>query len=60
MKRDVSVSIKISVDGNSLNMTEGFEVDANSEFSTMQISAISEIMGNLIKLELSRFMAHPD
>ena len=60
MKQNVSVSVKVSVDDNSTCMAEEFEVDAKSELSTMQLSAIGEVMGNLIKLELSRLMAHSD
>ena len=60
MERMVSVSVKVSVDDNSTGILEEFEVDANPELSTMQISAISEVMGNLIKLELSRLVAHSD
>lgn len=58
MKQNVSVSVKVSVDDNSTGILEEFEVDAKSELSTMQLSAISEVMGNLIKLELARLMAH--
>lgn len=60
MKHKVSVSVKVSVDDNSTGILEEFDVDAKSELSTMQLSAISKVMGNLIQLELSRLMARSD
>ena len=60
MKHKASVSVKVSVDDNSTGILEEFDVDAKSELSTMQLSAISKVMGNLIQLELSRLMARSD
>lgn len=60
MKQNVSVSVEVCVDDTSTRIVGEFEVDAKSKLSAMQLSAISEVMGNQIKLELIRLIDHSD
>lgn len=60
MEPNVSVNVDLSVGDHGLRICEEFSVDKKSNFSAMQISAISETMAGLIKLELTHLLSHSD